>query len=262
MQKIFIKNRNGQRVSVIIEKTENQKGLAFVMHGLGGFKEQDHIATFASAFREKEFTVIRFDTTNTLGESDGKYEDATIMNYYEDLEDVIKWAEGEEWYQEPFVLSGHSLGGICSCLYAEKYPEKVLGLAPISSVISGQLILDAEPKERVAEWNKTGWKISPSESRPGIIKKLNWHKFVDDSLRYDILEDIDKLTMPVLLIVGSEDHGTPYEHQKMLYEKLSGAKEIHVIDGAPHTFRGRQQLDEIRTLFLKWIDKELIEKSK
>ena len=59
------------------------------MHGLGGFKEQKHIQTFADAFLENNFTVVLFDTTHTYGESEGKYEDATTTNYYEDLEDVI-----------------------------------------------------------------------------------------------------------------------------------------------------------------------------
>ena len=39
MGKFFVKNRQEQKLSVIIEKSENQKGLVFVMHGLGGFKE-------------------------------------------------------------------------------------------------------------------------------------------------------------------------------------------------------------------------------
>lgn len=90
MEKLFIKNRKEQNISVIIERNESQKGLAFVMHGLSGFKEQTHIETIANAFKEKGFTTVRFDTTNTFGESDGRYEDATTTNYYEDLEDVIK----------------------------------------------------------------------------------------------------------------------------------------------------------------------------
>ncbi|MBI3458746.1 alpha/beta fold hydrolase [Candidatus Azambacteria bacterium] len=146
MEKLFIKNRKGENIAVLVEKNESQKGLAFVMHGLSGFKEQDHIAIFADAFKEKDFTVVRFDTTNTFGESDGKYENATMTNYYEDLEDVIKWAQEQKWYQEPFVLSGHSLGGMGTTLYAEKYPKKVLALAPISVVVSGKLIMEAHKR--------------------------------------------------------------------------------------------------------------------
>ncbi|EKD32883.1 MAG: hypothetical protein ACD_76C00123G0003 [uncultured bacterium] len=257
MQKLFIKNRKGQNLSVIVEKSEKQKGLAFVMHGLGGFKEQDHIAAFANAFKEKGFTVIRFDTTNTLGESDGKYENATTTCYYEDLEDVIKWSQDQEWYQEPFALTGHSLGGICTALYAEKFHEKVLALAPVSTVVSGKLSIEAHKRyepENFAEWEKTGWKVEESKSKPGVIKRLPW-SHIADRLKYDLLPNASKLTMPILLITGENDISTPPDHVKILFDALPGPKEFHVINNAQHTFRDKEHLVEIKNLFLNWIDK-------
>lgn len=253
MEKISIKNRKNQNIVVFLEKQENQKGLAFVMHGLGGFKEQPHIKIFADSFKEQGCTVVRFDTTNTLGESDGTYEDATITNYYEDLEDVIKWAGEHSWYQEPFYLAGHSLGGISVALYAENFPEKVKGLAPISTVVSGELSLQTRRnKERAKEWRKSGWLIEESNSKPGVIKKLKW-SHMEDRLKYDLLPEAGKLTMPVLLIVGEEDESTPVEHQKILFEKLPTEKELHIIKTAPHTFRDQNHLQEIKDIFTKWI---------
>lgn len=264
MEKLFIKNRKCKNISVLVERSKNQKGLAFIMHGLGGFKEQDHITTFADAFREKGFTVIRFDATNTLGESEGKYEDATITNYYEDLEDVIKWAQEQKWYQGPFALSGHSLGGICISLYAEKYPEKVLALAPISTVVSGRLSVEAHERyepENFAEWKKTGWQEKESHSKSGVMKRLPW-SHISDRLKYDLLPKVSKLTMPVLLIVGENDTSTPPDHVQILFEILPGPKEYHIIKNAPHTFRDKKHLEEIKTLFLKWIDKNLMTRSR
>src|SRR6266498_4249115 len=159
MEKVKIKNRKGQTIVVLLEKAENSKGLAFVMHGLSGNKEQPHIVKFAEAFKEKGLTVVRFDTTNTFGESDGKYEDATVTNYYEDLEDVISWAKTQPWYRAPFYLAGHSLGGISTVVYAEKHPEEIKGLAPISTVVSGKLSLETpEYKTTWENWKKSGWK--------------------------------------------------------------------------------------------------------
>lgn len=256
MTKLFIKNRKGKGISVIVEKNPKQRGLVFVMHGLGGFKEQDHIATFADAFKERGFTIVRFDTTNTLGESDGRYEDATITNYYEDLEDVIGWGQKQGWYQEPFALSGHSLGGICSALYAEKYPKKVLALAPISTVVSGRLSVEAhrlyDPGD-FEEWEKTGWKEEGSKSKPGTMKRLPW-SHIADRLKYDLLPEAKKLVMPVLLIVGENDSSTPPNHVRVLFDALPGRKEMHVIKGAPHTFRDPAHLAEIKSLFVSWID--------
>jgi alpha/beta superfamily hydrolase len=110
MEKLFIKNRKNQNIIIILEESKDSKGLVFVMHALGATKDQPQIQTFAKAFKDNNYTVIRFDATNSCGESDGDYADATITNYYEDLEDVIKWAKNQNFYQEPFVLCGHSLG--------------------------------------------------------------------------------------------------------------------------------------------------------
>ncbi|PJA84158.1 MAG: hypothetical protein CO145_02055 [Candidatus Nealsonbacteria bacterium CG_4_9_14_3_um_filter_37_13] len=253
--KQFIQNRKGQKMAVVIEESKNQKGLAFMMHGLGGFKEQPHIKTIANAFKKKGYTVVRFDTTNTFGESDGKYENATTTNYYEDLEDVISWAKSQNWYQEPFCLAGHSLGSLCIVLYTESYPNKVKALAPISTVISGKLNLKAPcySKEKIEEWKKTGWRIERSTTRPYVIKRLPW-SHMEDRLKYDILERVDKLTMPVLLIVGEKDNSCPPKHQKILYDKLPKKKELHIIKDAPHTFSKEAHLKEIKDIFLKWIN--------
>lgn len=255
--KIFIKNRHNKNIAVIIEENKNSKGLVFVMHGLGGFKEQPHIQTFADAFRDNNFTVVLFDATHTYGESEGEYADATTTNYYEDLEDVINWAKTQTWYKEPFWLAGHSLGAISVALYTERHPNEVKALAPISTVVSGKFSTETK-KERglLEEWKKTGWLIAKSESKPGLIKKLKWSE-MEDRLKYDLLPEANKLTMPVLLIVGDKDDGTPPEHHKILFDKLPGKKEMHVIKGAPHTFRDPEHLAEIRAIFDKWIKNNL-----
>ena len=257
MEKLKIKNRERQSIAVLLEDVPNSKGLVFVMHGLGGFKEQKHIVAFSDSFQKKNFTVVRFDTINTFGESDGNYEDATVTNYFEDLEDIIKWAKSQSWYKEPFYLVGHSLGGMCIILYTEKFSGEVKGLAPISTVVSGRLSIEANGKENIDKWRETGYKEEKSESIPGLVKRLKWSHMVD-RLKYDVLLEVSKLTMPVLLIVGDKDDSTPLEHQKLLYEKLPGKKELHTIKDADHNFRGEEfdkSLESIKDIFSTWIDR-------
>lgn len=253
MKKEFIKNRKGQNVAVLLDEVKDSKGLAIIMHGLGGFKEQKHLQIMTEAFLDNNYTVVRFDTTNSFGESDGDYADATTTNYYEDLEDFINWSKKQNWHKEPFVLVGHSLGGICTALYAENYPSKVKALAPISTVVSGKLSIESkEQKGELKEWERTGWRIKPSKSKPGIIKRLKW-SHMEDRLKYDLLPKVYKLTMPILLIVGDQDNTTLPEHQQLLYSKLLGKKEIHIIKGAPHTFRTKEHLEEVKSIFKNWI---------
>ncbi|MDE1966224.1 MAG: alpha/beta fold hydrolase [Patescibacteria group bacterium] len=255
--KFFIKNRHGLKMAVVVETPEHPKALAFVMHGLSGNKEELHLRTFAEAFKERGFTVVRFDTTNTFGESEGRYEDATVTNYFEDLEDAIDWAKGQSWYREPFWLAGHSLGGLCIGLYAEKYPERVAALAPIAGVVSGKLSIEKRAlhdADELEAWKKTGWYEEESESKPGLIKRLPW-SHMEDRLKYDLLPDAGKLTMPVLLIVGDQDR-TMLEVEA-LDRAITGPKELHVIRGAPHVFKEPEHLAEIKGIFLKWIDANL-----
>ncbi len=253
-----IKNRKGLKIVVLVEKVDNPIGTAVVMHGLGGYKEQPHIKTFAEAFKTKGYTTVTFDTTNSIGASEGKFEDATITNYYEDLEDVISWVEKQKWFKKPLILSGHSLGAFSAAFYSENYPSKVFAVAPISPFVSGKLSVEAhktyEPEE-FSEWEKTGWQIKESKSRPGVIKKLPWSHIIN-RLKYNLLENTSPLKMPVLLIVGDNDTSTPAEHVKLFYDQIpSKKKELHIIKGAPHTFKEKEHLEEIRKIFLSWLTK-------
>lgn len=58
MNKTTIQNRKGQNVVVLVEEVKNSKGLAFIMHGLGGFKEQTHLQAMTDALREREDTML------------------------------------------------------------------------------------------------------------------------------------------------------------------------------------------------------------
>lgn len=138
-------------------------------------------------------------------------------------------------------------------LYAEQHPEKVKALAPTSTLVSGKLSMEAPAYLKVAEeWQRTGWRVRESGSKPGTMLRLPW-SHMEDRLKYDLLPEAHKLTMPVLLVVGENDDIAPPEHQKILYDKLPGPKELHIIKGAEHTFRDKHHLEEIKQIFDHWI---------
>ena len=249
--KLFIKNRKGLNICVVVDKAENQKGLAFLMHGHGMTKHQDIIESFAKIFADNNYTVICFDATHSYGESDGNSEDSTVTNYYEDLEDVIKWSESQEFYEAPFVLAGTSVGSTVITHFAQKYPNKLKGIIPASCVISGNLALEVTDKKMLKEWKKKGYKEWNSVSEPGLVKRINYTYF-EDKMKYDLLKKADKLKMPVLIITGEKDTTTPVAHQKILFNKLPGRKEFHIIKGAPHNIKG-EHLNEVKSICDKWI---------
>jgi pimeloyl-ACP methyl ester carboxylesterase len=252
MDKLFIKNRHNQNISVLVEKPEKPVGLAFVMHGLGSSKDFPHIKALSGCLFKNDFTVVSFDARNTNGKSEGKMEEATISDYYRDLEDVLSWSKNQSWYQEPFYLIGHSLGSFCISFYAQKHPEKVKALAPISLVISGELLFEAWGEEDLRKWKISGLKEWESSAISGLINKVKYG-FVPDALKYDLRPEISKLTQPVLMVVGSADTATPVEQQKMFFDQLPGSKEFHIIKGAGHTFSGQKYSQELTEIFDHWL---------
>ena len=101
-------------------------------------------------------------------------------------------------------------------------------------------------------WKKRGYLEKISNSKPGMVGRLKW-SHMEDRLKYDLMLKVDALTMPVLMIVGSEDEPTPLRHQKILFDALQGKKELHVIEGSPHTFRDEKHLKQVYEHFDKWI---------
>ena len=253
--KQFVTNRKGQKICVVVDNADKSHELAFVEHGLGGSKDKGPIPVIIQAFVDMDYTVVSFDTANAFGESEGDYQYASATNSYEDLDDVIKWASTQEWFRDKFALAGHSLGGIASAWYAEQFPEKVSALAPIATVVSGKLSLELAKtyagEENYDHWQTTG--LRRTFSRDGSVEKILPWSHMEDRLKYDLLPQASRLTMPVLLVVGTNDDRTPLDQQKIFYDALSQPKKLHIIEGAEHSFYKEHERDELKQAIQQWL---------
>lgn len=259
MSKFITTNRHQQRLAIWVDNPTGKNGLVFIAHGLSSTHAHQHIEVYAQAFLQHDFVVVRHDATNSLGESGGELQDATLTNYYQDFEDVIAWASGQTWYREPFWLAGHSLGGACNLLFTVKHPDKIRALAPTSAFLSGEITLPAYGADTLAQWQKDGYRLEESKTRPGVIKRFNW-SLVEDLQKYDLLPQAHLITAPTLLIVGEHDPLTPVASQQQLYATLASAdKELHIIQGAPHTYMSAEHLREVQQIMSQWLESTLSE---
>jgi pimeloyl-ACP methyl ester carboxylesterase len=250
-EKYRIDNRKGEYMTVLVERPKYSSGLVFIAHGLGGWKEQTHLQAVAEAFLGQGFTVVRYDATNSVGEAGGKFEDASATSFYEDLEDVIAWASEQDFYREPFYLAGHSLGGMAAGLFAERHSEQVKALLLLAPVVSGELSF-ASPRyrDKLKAWHEKGY--LEMRSATGEPRRLQW-SHVEDRLGYDLTREAARLTMPTLIIVGSEDNSTPREHQEILRGALPEPKRLEVVSGAGHNFDGDEHLERLKEITGVWI---------
>lgn len=250
-----IQNRNNVAIFVVAEGLENKTGLVFVVHGLGGFKEQLHIRAMADTFLEAGYTVVTYDAANTIGESGGRMEDATLTSYFEDLEDVADWASGQAWFKTPFIVSGHSLGGASSILYAAKHPHKVKAIVPVSAFTGIDLReTDILNSPDMIEWKQKGYKLEESYGKPGVIKKTGWG-FMEDAQTYDLRTVAPKITCKALFVTGSEDKRCAPAYQQMIIDKMSGQAELKVINGMEHNPQSDEHIAELKKLIKDWLVK-------
>ena len=254
MEKLTQQNRKGQTIVGVLEKPEGEiKGTCVVQHGWGGNKEKPTVQSMKNGFLESGFQTFNFDATNTFGESDGDYEKSTLGLHWEDLEDVVKWVQQQEWFVGPLALTGHSKGGYAVARYAEEHPEEIDFVAPIAPVVSGELSFAAHMKhepEEFEKWRKTG--VRESTKQDGTIIHKHWFQ-MEERLQHDLLPQVEKLTMPMLLVVGTEDEHC-FEQTEALYEAApKGKKEIFYIEGAPHSYHEKSEQEACTNAIKDWL---------
>ena len=249
--KQFIKNRKGQNVCVVTNVPNESKGLVFIVHGLGSNKERPTVKTFKKSFQEENFTTVIFDVTNSSGESDGDYKNATTTNFYEDLEDVISWAKKQNFYQEPFWLIGHSLGGLAVARYCYQYPNKIKSILLASPTINVKWISKTS-KDKLQLIDSKTWRISKNQIS-GETRKLDWDNFIGDLKDYDLKMFIKNLKKPILIISGENEL-----YCNPLNEIASSLNlDFKIIKSAPHSYREKEHLKQLKQIIKEWIKKTL-----
>ncbi len=255
-----ITNRRGQTMYVRYDRPQcDIKGLAIIQHGFAGSMDQPHIKAIAQTFREKGFATLSLDCTHAFNAADGDPEGCRMHTHLHDLYDAIDWAKTQDFYREPFAVSGQSLGGFTVMNYAAEYPGKVSLLFPCSCVTNGKKLAEAFernlPEGVFQSWVKQGYQEIESWDGSGKRARRSY-EWLADMDTYDIYEKVDRLTMPILLTVGSNDIPTPPDHHLMLYNVLpEDTREMHIIPGADHGYTQPEHLAKMTEILGKWIEK-------
>lgn len=255
MEKLILQNRKNQKIVGLLEKPETEiKGTCVVQHGLARNKECPTVLAMTKAFLESGFQTFRFDSTNTFGESDGEYEKSTLGLHSEDLEDITKWVQEQKWYQGPLALTGHSNGGYAVIRYAQEYPDEISIVVPVGPVVSGRLFFEEQAKkqpELLKRWKEEGFL---TEKHYGNTYKKPWTR-VEEFVTHDLFPCAEKITMPILFVVGSNDAVCLPEHIRMLFDTIpKGSKTLEVIDSPSHFFTAIQEQTVLTEVIKNWLD--------
>ncbi|MFK5284092.1 hypothetical protein ACI3PL_31385, partial [Lacticaseibacillus paracasei] len=75
--------------SGILTIPERKKGFAVLIHGLGGYKEQEHLVEASNILSENGFSTLVVDATDDIAHGKEAITSATPTKRIENLEDAI-----------------------------------------------------------------------------------------------------------------------------------------------------------------------------
>ena len=248
MEKMFFKNKRNETICGVIDEPNPQKDeIIILVHGYSSNKESG-AKIIAGKLSKNQFNSLRIDLDD-CGESEPKFEFATITKYIETVESAIKFCKNKGY--KNISLIGTSTGGLIVMATALKHPElkRLILRAPSSSNNEG--VLKMEGKEGLNKWKQQGY-IYHLKSN-GTKKKISYD-FVEDGQKYSMYEKVKSIKIPTLIIQGTADKSINPESTKKLAKNFPNAK-LELIFGADHSLGVNNDFSKSLKILIDWLKK-------
>lgn len=228
------------KLSAVIHYPKNETGkLAILCSGYLDSKDYKHLTGLAEALNAQGYAVVRFDATG-IWESEGDISEYTTTQYLEDIKHVLDFMLKESNYGH-ILLGGHSRGGQVAILYAARDPRisAVLSIMP-----SSKRTATASPFSKIGthhkDWKETGFRVEyrnlPDEETEKKMFRVPYSHAIDKD-KYDVVEDVKKVTVPILFIAGELDDRCPPDIVKEIFDNANEPKSLAVLSGIGHDYR-------------------------
>jgi pimeloyl-ACP methyl ester carboxylesterase len=204
------------------------------IHGSGGCAEgwQYQTEAFGNA-----------DAINLPGHPDGDLIDS-IDGYVEWLHAYIN----KKGYKD-VILVGHSLGGGIALLHALLHPKQLKAIITVGSgarLRVHPMFLEglAKAVEAPQLYEKS---LTPNPLiEPELDKRINERRLENGPAaalndmracdKFDIMERLGEISVPVLAVCGSNDEMTPAKYTQFMVDKIPQAKAVIIPDGTHWVF--------------------------
>ncbi|MFH0853420.1 MAG: alpha/beta hydrolase [bacterium] len=236
IEKVFIQSTKGNLAAVIHYPETPTDKLAILCPGFLDSKDYLGLVGLAEELAKIGYTTVRFDPTGTW-DSEGDISEYDNTQYLEDVKNVLEYMLKQGDFQQ-VLLGGHSRGGMLSILYAARDQRitLILGIMPSSKrTMVGQ---------RYQDWKAAGVSISHRDLPEDSTQKREFRvpfSHVIDREQYDVIQDVGKVLVPVILVAGELDRLVLPEHVQEIYKHANEPKKFIIIPGISHDYRHREQ---------------------
>lgn len=218
----------------------DSKYISIIEPGLEGYKELPYIKAIENAFLRNNISIFSIDQFNSLGESDGNFENATFESHLNSINIAINIVK-EKYPDKKIIIVGHSVSGMVVLYYAARN-NNIEYVVPFAPLISGDIYenpKDIDKLNEIKKWKKDGFRLKPGKD--GKEYKVSYN-FVESLKNMDLFDEVNKIKIPVLLIANEKDKTTNLNDLKELYRKLNIKSKFTVIENAPHLIKDETQL--------------------
>ena len=163
------------------------------------------------------------------------------------IEDYVSWLKKiTDKTKDKIILIGHSNGGRIALNFAIKYPQNLDKLILIDSagIYHDDLIIQVK-RLMFKSISKLGKKLTSSEKLRGILYKIvgeGDYKIATPIMKQTMVNlidsdkflNLDKVTVPTLIIWGENDKVTPLTDGKLMHKLIKNSK-LYIIHNARHS---------------------------
>lgn len=252
---IHSKDKKPILYDVYYNETEKPQPLVIFCHGYKGFKDWGAWHLVAEAFAEKGFCFVKFNFSHNGGTMENPIDFPDLEAFAEnnfsleldDLDRVLKEIEkGNDNFPKKIStisLIGHSRGGGIVLIKAEEDTR-------ISKVVTWASVSDfkarfQEDTDEFKTWKETGvTHVENSRTKQMLPHNFQFYKdFKENENRFSIHRAVKNLTIPLLVIHGSDDPTVSVKEAKAIHS-WNPKSELLIIPGADHIFNAKHPWEE------------------
>ncbi|MCZ6632144.1 MAG: alpha/beta fold hydrolase [bacterium] len=215
-----IRNAQHERLDYTFHPGKSDAHIVVLGHGVTGNKDRPFLVALAESLASANIPTLRFSFAGNGG-SQGRFEDATISKEVEDLGAVLD-ALGERI----ICFAGHSMGGAVGVLRTRQ-DNRVRYLISLAGMVDTKGFANREFGNVTPDagnmWDDPDCPLSQA--------------YMDDLTAIDtVVHKAKDITVPWLLIHGTEDDVVPLQDSKNIVGQAGNNARLIELPGADHVF--------------------------
>ena len=236
-----IKNASGENLDYTFHAgNKSSQHIVVLGHGVTGNKDRPFLVELADNLSNAGIPTIRFSFSGN-GNSDGEFTQSTISKEIGDLASVLDVLDNHT-----ICYVGHSMGGAVGVLSASQ-DNRIKLLVSLAGMVGTKAFAQREfgdvTPDKGFMWDEPTCPLSQA--------------YMDDLTQINTVVDCaSKISVPWLLVHGTEDDVVPIEDSQKIYAQANEPKELFTIEDANHVFSD-DSLNPMVEKVVDWIRDQL-----